>query len=202
MNQPSPRAICPGTQPFIRNNWYVIAFSHEVEKGKAISRKCMDEPIVLFREENGDVTALFDRCPHRGVPLSQGKVLEKTIECPYHGFQFDHSGRCVVIPSQESIPRAAHTHSYPVVEQMQFVWVWMGDPEKADPSQIPDYTQIGCDNTNSEINWEFHPYFMMEIKANYSLLFENLLDTSHISFLQYRRTRCRKNGVDAIYSEH
>jgi len=183
MSTKDSSAICPGIQPFVYDQWYVIAFSHEIPPGKAFSRKCMDEPVVLFRDKDGNAIALFDRCPHRGVPLSQGKVLETTIECPYHGFQFDHTGRCVAIPSQELIPRAARTRSYPVVEKMQFVWIWMGDPDKADPSLIPDYADIGCGANDTTGDWQYEPYFMMEIQANYSLLFENLLDTSHISFL-------------------
>ena len=177
----SRNAICPGTQPFVRDQWYAIAFSHEVVPGRPFARKCMDDPVLLFRESDGRVAALYDRCPHRGVPLSQGQVLSHAIECAYHGFQFDRTGRCVFIPTQEHIPQAAHTRSYPVLEQMQFVWIWMGDPAKADPALAPSYTQMGCGEP--EHGWHFEPYFMMEIKANYSLLFENLLDTSHISFL-------------------
>jgi phenylpropionate dioxygenase-like ring-hydroxylating dioxygenase large terminal subunit len=171
-------AICPGTQPYIRDQWYVIAFSHEVQEGQPFTRKCMDEPVLLFREKGGRVAALYDRCPHRGVPLSLD-----SIECAYHGFQFDRAGRCVHIPTQNMIPKAACTHSYPVVEQMQFVWIWMGDPAKADPALVPNYAQMSCNEASSDGRWHFEPYFMMEIKANYSLLFENLLDTSHISFL-------------------
>jgi phenylpropionate dioxygenase-like ring-hydroxylating dioxygenase large terminal subunit len=181
MNKRAHNAICPGTQPFVRNQWYVIAFSHEVEIGRPFSRKCMNEPVLLFRQSDGIVAALFDRCPHRGVPLSQGRVLNHTVECAYHGFQFDRTGRCVMIPTQQHIPQAASTRSYPVVEQMQFIWIWMGDPAKADPALVPGYAEMGCGD--SDRPWYFEPYFMMEIKANYSLLFENLLDTSHISFL-------------------
>ena len=183
MNATLRNAICPGTQPYIRDQWYVIAFSHEVQKDKPFARKCMDEPVLLFRDGAGQVAALFDRCPHRGVPLSQGKVVGDSVECPYHGFQFDRTGRCVLIPTQELIPKAACTRSYPIVEQMQFVWIWMGDPAKADPTLVPGYAEMGCSDTNGKGTWHFEPYFMMEIKANYSLLFENLLDTSHISFL-------------------
>lgn len=179
--------ICPGTQPYVRDQWYVIAFSHEVQPGKPFARKVMDQPIVLFRDADGKVAALYDRCPHRGVPLSQGKVLSHTIECAYHGFQFNGAGQCTRIPTQDHIPAAACTRSYPVVEQMDYVWVWMGDPVQADPALVPTYAQMGCgpDDHNGSGNgqWQVSPYFMMEIKANYSLLFENLLDTSHISFL-------------------
>jgi nitrite reductase/ring-hydroxylating ferredoxin subunit len=176
-------AICPGTQPYIRDEWYVIAFSHEVQKGRPFVRKCMDEPVLLFRDSEGRIAALYDRCPHRSVPLSLGKVLDHGVECVYHGFQFDRTGRCVHIPTQDLIPKAACTRSYPVVEQMQFVWIWMGDPAKADPARVPNYSQMGCGEIGERTDWHFEPYFVMEIKANYSLLFENLLDTSHISFL-------------------
>jgi phenylpropionate dioxygenase-like ring-hydroxylating dioxygenase large terminal subunit len=176
-----PKSICPGTQAFVHDQWYVIAFSHEVERGRPFTRKCMDEPVLLFRDREGGVAALYDRCPHRGAPLSQGRVLGDTVECVYHGFQFDRAGRCVLIPAQDHIPHAACTRSYPVIEQMQFVWIWMGDPAKADPALVPSYGEMGCNGPDCA--WQFEPYFMMEIKANYSLLFENLLDTSHISYL-------------------
>lgn len=182
MNEVTSNVICPGTQPCIRDQWYVIAFSHEVQPGRPFARKCMDEPIVLFRDTDGQVAALYDRCPHRAVPLSQGRVVNHAIECAYHGFQFDRTGRCVLIPTEQRIPRSVATRSYPVVEQMQFVWIWMGDPAKADPALVPSYAQLGCGDQDQG-SWRFEPYFMMEIKANYSLLFENLLDTSHISFL-------------------
>ena len=182
MNEVTSNVICPGTQPTIRDQWYVIAFSHEVQPGRPFARKCMDEPIVLFRDTDGQVAALYDRCPHRAVPLSQGRVLNHAIECAYHGFQFDRTGRCVLIPTEQRVPRSVSTRSYPVVEQMQFVWIWMGDPAKADPALVPSYAQFGCGDQDHG-QWRFEPYFMMEIKANYSLLFENLLDTSHISFL-------------------
>ena len=189
MNKVTPNLICPGTQPYIRDQWYVIAFSHEVQSGRPLARKCMDEPILLFRDVDGHVAALYDRCPHRAVPLSQGRVLERSIECAYHGFQFDRTGRCVLIPNEQRIPRSVVTRSYPVVEQMQFVWIWMGDPANADPALVPSYASLGCGDLEDG-RWQFEPYFMMEIKANYSLLFENLLDTSHISFLHI-------GGIDA-----
>jgi phenylpropionate dioxygenase-like ring-hydroxylating dioxygenase large terminal subunit len=179
LKAPSSTKTCPGMQPCIEEAWYVAAFAHEIEKGRPFSREIMEQPLVLFRNEDDTVTALYDRCPHRAVPLSQGKVLASTIECAYHGFQFDRSGKCVVIPTQDKIPAATCTRSYSVVESMQFVWVWMGDPANADPALVPTYKDLGCDGEG----WQFSPYFMMEIKSNYSLLFENLLDTSHISFL-------------------
>ncbi len=180
MNGPvSENLGTPGKQPFIREQWYVIAYSHEVLHGVPFARVCMNEPIVLFRTADGRVAALYDRCPHRGVPLSHGVVVGSSIQCSYHGFQFDRLGKCSAIPTQRYIPAAACTRSYPAVESLQCIWIWMGDPAKADASLIPTYEQLGCGTGD----WQVSPYFMMEINCNYGLLFENLLDTSHISFL-------------------
>jgi vanillate O-demethylase monooxygenase subunit len=182
MNAISPASrspICPGTQPFVRDQWYVIAFSDELHEEQLIRRQCMDEPIVVFRSKDGTASALADRCPHRAVPLSMGRVISQAIECAYHGMQFDGSGKCVLIPTQKMIPASAKTRSYPVVERMKFVWIWMGDPALADEAMIPKYEDCYCEGSD----WQHSNYFMMEIRCNYSMLFENLLDTSHISYL-------------------
>ncbi|MBC2662788.1 aromatic ring-hydroxylating dioxygenase subunit alpha [Novosphingobium flavum] len=177
---PQPKSmICPGTQPFVRNQWYAIAFSHEVEAGQKLHRKCMDEPILLFRTDDGRISALFDRCPHRAVPLSMGRIVGQSIECAYHGIQFDGTGACTLIPTQTMMPPRARVRSYPVAERMQFIWIWMGDPAEADESLLLDYADCYCEGDG----WQHATYFMMEIRSNYSMLFENLLDTSHISYL-------------------
>jgi phenylpropionate dioxygenase-like ring-hydroxylating dioxygenase large terminal subunit len=94
---------------------------------------------VLFRSGDGRVAALADRCSHRAAPLHMGTLVEEGIQCGYHGLVIDGSGRCVHIPGQKLIPEAARVRSYPVVEKDQMVWVWLGDPAKADPAAIVDY---------------------------------------------------------------
>lgn len=76
--------------------WVPIALSREL-KTRPLARKLADVPLVLFRSGDG-VTALKDRCPHRNFPLSEGKVRDGAIECPYHGWRFDGAGRCVDVP--------------------------------------------------------------------------------------------------------
>ena len=66
-----------------------------------------------------------------------------------------------------------------LVEKGGFIWLWPGAAELADPAKLPDCHAFGLDRPD----WTAKPYLMLEIKSNYSLLFENLLDTSHISFL-------------------
>ena len=179
MDDNSPRLICPATQPVLRDEWYVVAFAHEVDDRKPLLRYCCGDRIALFRTTNGAPVALYDRCPHRGSPLSLGKIAEDTLQCPYHGFRYGIAGQCVRVPSQPTITPELRVHSYPVVEKGGFIWLWPGAAEKADPALLPDCHAFGLDREG----WTAKPYLMIEIKSNYALLFENLLDTSHISFL-------------------
>jgi vanillate O-demethylase monooxygenase subunit len=175
----SPRLICPATQPVLRNEWYVVAFAHEVDDRQPLLRYCCGDRIALFRTANGAPVALSDRCPHRGSPLSLGKIVEDTLQCPYHGFRYSVSGQCVRVPSQATIIPELGVRSYPVTDKGGFIWLWPGAAELADPALLPDCHAFGLDREG----WSAKPYLMLDIKSNYSLLFENLLDTSHISFL-------------------
>src|SRR5690554_4497854 len=115
---------------FLKNTWYAAALAHEV-KAQPLARTIIGEPIILFRQENGTVCALEDRCCHRGLPLAHGEVIGNNIQCGYHGLTFNGLGQCVKIPGQEKIPRNAKVKTFPVVEQDQMVWIWMGDPDQA-----------------------------------------------------------------------
>lgn len=122
---------------FYRNAWYVAAWDQEVTPG-LLARTILGEPIVLFRTSDGAVAALEDRCCHRNAPLSAGRLRGDELECGYHGFRYNQDGVCVAVPSQQSIPPDARVRSYPVVERHHWIWVWMGEPARADESLIPD----------------------------------------------------------------
>jgi phenylpropionate dioxygenase-like ring-hydroxylating dioxygenase large terminal subunit len=190
--------VCPATQGFVKNAWYVIAFSREVGGGSLLRRQCCDDDLVLFRSQSGEAVALYDRCPHRGVPLSQGRVVEGAVQCAYHGLEFGKDGMCTRIPTQPTIPQQMRVHSYPLVERAQFIWIWPGDPAKADPSLLPDHHRLGLEREG----WSVQPYFMLEIRSNYSMLFENLLDTSHISFLHGRAIDSGRMATASFRTEH
>lgn len=179
MDHVSPQTICPATQKVPRNEWYVVAFAQEVDDQRPLRRYCSGDRIVLYRTAKGEAVALQDRCPHRGSPLSFGKIVNDTLQCPYHGFRYGASGQCVRVPSQTAIAPELCVRAYPVVERGGFIWLWPGAPAAADPALLPDCFEFGLDRPG----WTAKPYLMLEIKANYTLLFENLLDTSHISFL-------------------
>ena len=90
--------------------------------------------------------------------------------------QFDPTGKCVRVPSQERVPPSARVRSYPVVERNHWVWVWPGDPAKADPALIEDFHWL------DDPAWRFGGNYL-KVEADYLLLVENLLDTTHLPFL-------------------
>jgi phenylpropionate dioxygenase-like ring-hydroxylating dioxygenase large terminal subunit len=161
---------------WIRNCWQVAALASDVTDA-LIARTIMDEPIVLLRDKTGSVVALEDRCPHRIVPLSKGRYVDGIVECGYHGMRFDGNGRCVGIPGQSSIPARARVQTYPVIERYGWVWVWIGDAERADSSLVPSDFRWA-----EETGWRTVRGYT-HFAANYQLLVDNLLDLSHETFV-------------------
>src|SRR5262245_41312175 len=115
----------------VRNAWYLAAWAEEVST-KPLARRICNEPVVLFRTLEGEAAALIDSCAHRGAPLSLGTVVAKGIRCNYHGVVFGCSGECTEIPSQSIIPSKARVKRFPLIEKNQMLWIWIGDPDKAD----------------------------------------------------------------------
>ena len=160
---------------YVRNAWYVAAWDHELTR-EMKRRILLDEPVLLFRSTDGKAVALEDRCCHRQAPLSMGKLVGNVITCPYHGLQFDTSGKCVKVPSQDLVPGNAKVRCYPVVEKNHWIWIWMGDPAKADPARIEDFHWL------DDPAWRYGGSYL-KVEGNYLLVVENLLDTTHLPFL-------------------
>ncbi len=161
---------------FLKNFWYVAAWDREIAD-KPVGRIFLNEPVVMFRGSDGKVVAMEDKCPHRRVPLSMGKVVEGgLLQCHYHGLRFDSTGTCVRIPGQEAIPPTAKVRTYPVVERYHWVWIWMGDPAQADPATIPDYHYLDSPDWGAKGTY-------IHVKANWQLIVDNLLDLTHLAFV-------------------
>ncbi|MGH7904991.1 MAG: Rieske 2Fe-2S domain-containing protein [Candidatus Binataceae bacterium] len=159
----------------IKNCWYVAAFGGEVSN-RPLARRILGEDLVLFRQSNGAVSALEDRCCHRGMPLSLGEMNGDLIRCNYHGLEYDWTGKCVSIPGQKTIPSAARVRSYPIRECGRAIWIWMGDPDKADESAIPAFPWFD----DPGWAWKSKPF---PINCNYEMLNDNLLDLSHLAYV-------------------
>lgn len=161
--------------PLIRNAWYVAAKGSEITR-EMMSRVILGKSIVLYRTENGEPIAMQNRCCHRSYPLSEGTLDGDTLVCGYHGFRYDCSGKCVGVPSQDKTPANIRLRSYPVVEQGPLVWIWPGDPALANESALPHQEFL------DHPDWELRIGYLY-VKGSYVHLHENLLDTSHLSFL-------------------
>jgi phenylpropionate dioxygenase-like ring-hydroxylating dioxygenase large terminal subunit len=164
-----------GMAAYVRNCWYLAAWTGEVPEGGFLARKLLDRPWLLWRESDGSWSMVADRCPHRFVPLSRGRFVAGRITCGYHGLTFDGSGKCVHNPFGREVPPAARLASLPIVERHGGLWFWPGDPELIDDAQIPDFAFI---DQGSPIE---RAHYVMGV--NYELIADNLLDLSHAEFL-------------------
>ncbi|MDX9873609.1 MAG: aromatic ring-hydroxylating dioxygenase subunit alpha [Spongiibacteraceae bacterium] len=162
---------------FLRNVWYPATWASEVRHGELFERTLLNESIVFYRTAAGEPVALQNRCPHRFAPLSMGKQKGDAVQCPYHGLEFGASGACVYNPHGDGkIPAAARVHSYPLAERYRLLWIWMGDPARADVSLIPPFPFL-----DPETHYAGEGY--LHVKSNYVLETDNILDLSHIQFL-------------------
>lgn len=171
---------------FVRNAWYGAIWGDELGE-TLIGRRYLNEPVVLYRKRDGTPVALADRCPHRFAPLSMGTLLDDEIECLYHGLRFDCEGSCTDNPNGTgAIPKAAKVRSYPLVERWGMVWIWMGEPELANPESVPDLHWM----TDTEHYTSMHGY--LKLDANYLLVNDNLTDLSHASFVHVKTLEPRE----------
>ena len=161
---------------FVRNAWYVAGWSSEFgDKLSAV--KILDENIVMFRTSNGQAIAMEDRCPHRFLPLSMGKLIGDDIQCGYHGITYNCEGMCVRIPGQQKIQKTLNVPTYRVHEQHDIVWIWMGENSLAETSKIFDMPQF------SQSGWQVNQGEAIHLNSNYLNVAENLVDPAHVSFV-------------------
>ena len=161
----------------IPNQWYAILESSEIKKGHIIGVTRMGEKMIAWRNTRGELSVMVDKCPHRGVALSAGKLSGDCIQCPFHGFEYATNGTCTLVPANgrgAEPPKALHARSYPVREQHGLVYIWWGDP-KPDLPPVPWFESIPDTMvyTTLKDHWKNH----------YSRAIENQLDVVHLPFV-------------------
>lgn len=161
---------------YVRNTWYVAGWAQDFATNKPVGMSILAEPIVIWRNCEGALTALEDRCVHRLAPLSLGRCEGQKLRCMYHGLLYDRTGVVTEIPGQDLIPPHAKVRVYPVCEKHSWVWVWMGDAAACDESLIPP--AVGYDNPNYILG-----HGQMDYRAEARLINDNLLDFSHLSYV-------------------
>ncbi|MGA7935022.1 MAG: aromatic ring-hydroxylating dioxygenase subunit alpha [Kovacikia sp.] len=155
------------------NHWYVVACSHDITD-KPMGVVLWNQAIVLYRDSNHHIHALEDSCPHRFVKLSRGSVIGDELECAYHGWRMNAKGECAAVPyleEKQKLP-SCRIRRYPVREQDGFVWLFPGDPlwaEKVLPMGVPEWEHLNYIGSIAVI----------DAKAHFSYLIENLMDMYH-----------------------
>jgi len=177
---PDARLVPPPTKGHLSiarlaRAWYVACESRELRK-KPLPVELLGTPYVLFRDASGRAAALLDRCPHRNAPLSLGRVAASgRLECAYHGWQFEGSGRCALVPGLgASDTRERRAPACAVREAHGLVWVWpeLDDAPTREPFALPElapgYARV---------------VRMVEAPATLHATLENALDVPHTAFL-------------------
>lgn len=163
----------------LRDHWYPLLRTRDLPLDRPVAAHLLGEPLVLFRDAAGTPHCLADRCSHRSVPLSLGRICDGKLECMYHGWQFGPAGECKRIPTideSERLPKKADVPARAAVERSGLVWVYAGDRLSADPDTIPSYPEYDSPD------WWVAGQGVMDLDVDYSLVIENLVDASHVPF--------------------
>lgn len=149
------------TPSLLRGLWYYALPGAALARGRMVHRTILGEPMLLGRDADGRVFALLDVCPHRGMPLTEGRFDGREVECCYHGWRFEPGGRCTAIPwlvdGSEVDVRRIRVRRFPAREALGNVWVHVGDGDADEASlpELPPVPDIGVPRPNLTVQMDF-----------------------------------------------
>ncbi len=163
------------THPALRGYWHAVARLTEL-LDKPIGVKLLGDHLVVWRGADGRPAAAYDRCPHREAPLSLGSLHNGCLQCCYHGWEFDASGDCVLVPSAgpgAPVPPKAKLRSVHAADRYGLVWLCLDDPVAGIP-------EIGEDSDGSfrRIN---NPVEFWD--SSTTRMVDNFLDITHFPYV-------------------
>ena len=182
--------------PTWTEQWWPIAYLRDLHRTEPSRFTLLERDLVIWWDGATDRWRVFpDVCPHRLVPLSEGRINAKgQLECPYHGWSFDGEGSCTSIPQAEESTRSASRRgscaSLPTACGQGLLFVWMGAADKADPQQLPLVPAL---EENPE-SWTVQDTFR-DLPMDAVTLLENVLDVSHVPFTHHRTVGRRDNAA-------
>ncbi len=163
------------------DQWTPIAIAGRPRRGQVVAMKIAGESLAVFRDRGGRLGALIDRCPHRGVALSGGRVTEAgTLACPFHGWKFERDGRCAQVPfcdlSEDKRARLGAT-AIPILERGGLLWVFTGLDARGTEPELPDALgAAGWSQFRYQEDWSTH----------WTRAMENMLDYPHLPYVHQR----------------
>ncbi len=157
------------------NDWHVIAFSKDVPQGKVVPATLLGEDLILWRDSSGKVHVWKDLCIHRGARLSKGWIAGDTVVCPYHGWRYDGSAKCVLVPAAPDQPPPLKARAFPHLSEERYgmIWASLGEPAHTVPT-FPEWEDSAFRKFNAG------PYYF---KANGFRSVENFIDATHFPFV-------------------
>jgi len=172
--------VGPGTPAgeLLRRYWFPVSVAQELtEEEPAKLVRILGEDLVLFRDKSGRVGLLADRCSHRGASLCYGRVEERGIACPYHGWLYDINGNCLETPAEPPESKFRFTvkqKAYPVQKFIGLYWTYMG-PQPA--PLIPRYDLwVRKDGRRRVVVYP-------QLDCNWFQAMENSVDPAHLQIL-------------------
>jgi len=171
----------------VREHWYIACRSRQLN-AKPLARTILGEHLVLFRDAQGRPGALTDRCLHRNLALSLGRVDAEGLRCSYHGWSYGIDGSCRRIPAAPDPSACGHlkVHAFSVLEKQGFVWVYLGNgPPPGEPLDFPRF---------EEQRWH-HWVMEREFEGNAFHCVENFLDVPHTNYVHQGLFRSRESRV-------
>ena len=183
--------------------WYAVEEVRRVKPGTVVEIVFWKHSIALFRAKDGEFHAVEDRCAHRQIKLSLGQVQDCRLVCAYHGWQYDGTGQRAGGPREHLGENCENVsvRSYPVKVRYGLVWLFPGDPEKAESRQIPDIPEL-----EGSGRWACVP-LTFTWSAHHSMVIDNVSDFTHAHlhrryrpFVGATLTRCETLGDDVHLS--
>lgn len=174
----------------IKNQWYAIMESNEI-KNTPVGVMRLGEKLVLWRSKSGGLNCIYDKCCHRGASLAYGCVKDDDIECPFHGFRYDSSGKVTLIPANgkaAEIPERFKVNGFKVTEAFGLVWLWYGNPNALDIPEIPFFEDLR--------EGYYYKTFCETWNVHYTRAIENQLDVVHLPFVH--STTIGKGGKTVV----
>ena len=160
----------------LAQTWVPVALSRQLAGGP-LARRVAGVPIVLFRGANGAVAALEDRCPHRNHPLSDGRVTNGVVACPYHGWRFDGLGACVEVPGAGDQVELTNLGARPIESAERHGAIFVRLERGDGPRDLILPPLIG-DPDHDHFWWTRPPWQGRALDA-----LENILDPFHTNFV-------------------
>ncbi|MFM7266561.1 MAG: Rieske 2Fe-2S domain-containing protein [Cyanobium sp.] len=180
-----------------RDHWYPVAYLRDLDRGRPSAFTLLEQDLVLWWEvRSGCWRAFADVCPHRLVPLSEGRINDDgQLECPYHGWCFDGDGGCTHIPQAEpgSRPseRRSSCSSFATAEGQGLLFVFAGDPALAPTVPVPTVPAL---EEQADGPWLLEDIFR-DLPMDALTLLENVLDVSHVNFTHHNTVGRRQNAA-------